>query len=477
MPQNSTQSPGFVSTVTSWFKNLFTQGWRFNFFGLGNREVLPDIDATKAVTEGFDMNAAVYSIVKRDIEKFAAVPRYLVDPKKLEEKRKKMPVQFKHLIKATKEINNKLTDLLNRPNPYEGQAAFLKKTRAFYKVCGETFIWLNRGDITGPDGRQLSDNKIDLMPVLEMYVLPAYLMKIVPDPDDIHGILGYLFNVGSRDLPLRKGDVIHWKDINLDFDATTRPQLRGMTPLRPGAAVLESNNSGTKASVRMYQNDGARAALANKSMNAMDPQQETQLRHVFKTKINNNDVKGEIAALQGDWSLLNFGKSAVDMDLLKGREMGWKELCFLLNVPYELFDSTTTYANKEQAQKGWIINSIIPASKEFDDELNRVLLKSFLLEGKAIIQCDYSDLPELQQDMAALTTWLMNAYWITPNEKREYQGLERYDDIIFDEPWMPGTIKPLSQMNGDGFDQMMQELNIQPYSSNGKQPTNNQPAN
>lgn len=439
--------------VTNWFNSLFSRA-KYWWWNIGTREVLPDINAESAITEGYNANAAVYSIIETDAEKFASIPRYVVDPKSIAEKGKKLPMKFKAYAKGER-LENDLTRLLNRPNPYQGQAAFLKTVRAYYKTCGEGFMWLNRGDVDG-----LTDTQIALLPVLEMYPLPSYRMKVVPDPDNMWGNIGFILQAGTGDIPFKKYEIIHWKSTNLTFDLSTREHLRGMSPLKPGAATLQQNNDATRSSIRMYQNDGAKGAMFNKTLDKMTPTQESQVRSVIDRKINNNDVKGAVAALQGEWGYIDLGKTSVDLDLLNGKQMSWKELCFLFRVPYELFDSSTTYANKEQAQKGWVTNSIIPASKELDDELNRVLLRAFALEGRAIIQCDYSELPEMQEDLGKLAEWLMKTWPIFPNEVREVLGYEKSTDPLMDEPWIPQSLTPLSQLQGDGFDQMLNELGV-----------------
>lgn len=430
------QKAGVVSTVVSWFNSLFS---RFRWAGtwFGTREVVADVSATEAVEKGFSGNAAVYAIVQRDAKKFAGIPRYVVDAKSLEKRRKHLPAQFKDYGKTTR-LNNKLADLIARPNPYQGQTAFFRTVRAYYRTCGEGMIWLNRGDTEGK-----TDLQIDLMPVLEMYPLPSYRMEAVPDPDNLWGITGWILNVNGQQLPIRKNDVIHWKDTNLRWDATTREHLRGMPALRPGAASLQQNNDATLGSVRMIQNDGAKGALFSKTLGTAP--QESQVRSVIDRKINNNDLKGAVATLQGEWGYVDLGKSSIDLDLLNAKDKSMMELCFLFGVPYTLFDPNTAFANSEWQQKNWITNEIIPASKELDDELNRQLLKAFALEGRAVIICDYSELPELQEDLAKMTTWLKDAYWITPDEKREMQGYEPYGEP-FDEPWMPTNLTPLSHM-------------------------------
>jgi HK97 family phage portal protein len=448
-----------LQRTLSWFTSLFNRARQWKVWNVGTREVLPDINAEKAVTDGYNANDAVYSIIKADAEKFASIPRYVADAKKLEEKRRKVPMQFKALMKVeaqkTESIKQTLDKLLNRPNEYQGQAAFYKTVRSYYKACGEGFMWLNRGEVNG-----LTDAQMATMPVLEMYPLPSYRMEVIPDPENLWGVAGYLLDAGGTKIPFSKSEIIHWKDTNLTFDTSTKEHLRGMPALKPGAATLQQNNDATRSSIRMYQNDGSKGAMFNKDLSKATPTQESQIRGVIDRKINNNDVKGAVAALQGEWGYIDLGKTSIDLDLLKGKEMSMKQLCFLFGVPYTLFDPNTAWANSEWQQKNWVSNRIIPASTELDDELNRVLLRAFALEGKFIIQCDYSQLPEMQADMKALTEWLKEAWWISPNEKRDLMGYEKSDEPLMDEYWVPNGLTPISQYNGDGFDQMLNDLGV-----------------
>src|SRR6185436_17637082 len=85
MPQKETilRRPGVFNYISAWFNSLFNR--KYWVYGLGNREVNPDNSAEGAVVL-FGSNAAVYSIVKKDCNKFAAIPRYVLDAKKLQEK-------------------------------------------------------------------------------------------------------------------------------------------------------------------------------------------------------------------------------------------------------------------------------------------------------------------------------------------------------------------------------------------------------
>lgn len=461
MPQKERllKPQGIISQVAAWFSALFSRS-RGMMFTFGTREVMPDIDERQAIELGYKANAAFFSIIDKDAKKFASIPRYVYDAKSMAEKQKKIasyriPKLLKEYAKG-ETINNKLSKLLNRPNPHQGQAAFIKTVRSYYKTTANAFVWLNRGDTSGMDDRQ-----IELLEVLEMYPLPSDKTRIVPDPENLWGILGYIVEIGGREWPLRKNEVIHWKGTNLDFDASTRSHQRGMPGLKPGAGSLQVNNESTRSSIRELQNDGAKGAMYKKDGAKLSPQQEADVRAVIDRKINNADLKGAVASLSGDWGYLNLASTAEAMQKLEVKKFSWQELCFIIGVPYEIFDPGTTYANKEQAQKGWVSNDIIPDCKEFDDELNRSLLRAFKLEGVAIIASDYSELPEMQQDLAKLAEWLMKVWPLVPNEVREALGWPKYDDPLFDEPFVPSGVTPLSQLQDDGFGDMINELQRQ----------------
>lgn len=407
-----------VSTVSDWFNSMARVPGNFSrtsVWGVGSQEIYSPIEQETAITKGFNSNTAVYSIVKKDAKKFGSIERYL------ENKADETPIE-----------SHPLLDLLNRPNPHQSQDAFFSLVRAFYKVCGESFIWLNRGDVAmfvNDVGELTSrtDQQYLSQPVLEMYVIPSNQVVLLPDPSDPFNILGYQLR-NRPDIKFRKEDIIHWKDLNLEWDEFSKPHTRGMPPLKPGFKTLAADNAAIDSMVRMFQNDGAKGAIVNKTVGKMSPTQQTQVRNVIDDKINNKEIKNAVAALEGDWTYLDFGLTSVDMETLKGREFIYKEFCFLFGVPYELFDSQVTYANKAEAQKGWIINEIKPDSIQLDGELNRCLLQAFGETSKTVEICsNFDDLPELQVDKATLMAWLNKAP-LTGNQRLEALEYEKSND-------------------------------------------------
>lgn len=470
----------FVNQLVRIGRNLFGRPFSVNskVFTVTSPEVYSKIDNTNAIEKGFNNNTAVYTVVMKDAKKFGTIPRFVYDSKLKEEKAARVTKNGNIVTPKRKFVKaegvgkvQELINLLNRPNRYQSQDEFLTLVRAFYKITGEGIVWLNRGDIESyrlPDG-SFDDMAIDKLPVLEMHILPPNLMTIIPDPADLWGGLGWILEIPER-VVVRWNDVILWKTTNLNFDPVTREHMRGMPPLKPGAKTLEENNAVSKSAMRQAQNDGAKYVLFNETMNSMSPTQQGDLKRVIDSKINNNDIAGAVATLQGKWGGLDLGKSSHDMELMEAKKLSWRELALLFDVPPEFVDTETKYDNMGNARGMWVSDSIIPACKQFDGLLNLKLLRSFGLEGTVFIGTDYSELPEIQQLMMDSAKIMQEIWSISPNDVREYLGFEPYDDERFDVPWVPsGGRLPLTDMQNPE-DEIERELEINriKYSANGK---------
>lgn len=413
------------------FRSSFTRFWSF-----GNKEVYSPVEQDTAISHGFNSNAAVYSIVKKYAKKAASIERYL-----------------ENKADESKMDNHPLMELLDRPNENQSHYSLFKHVYCYYKVCGEAFIWLNRGDVTqlvDEEGRLVDRTPKQYLsqPVLEMFYIPPNEIVVLVEPEDPNRIIGYMLQ-NNPTVRFRKEDMVHWRDVNLEWDELGRPQLRGMTPLKPGSKTLAADNSFLESMLRMSQTDGARAIAYNKSLQQPTPIQQSQIESVFDNKVNSKERKNSVQALQGDWGLLQLGLTSVDMDTLNAREFIYKELCFLLDVPYGFFDSHTPYAEKQLAARDWISNSIQPDVKELDGELNRMLLPAFGLTMKQAKICsNFDDLPEMQEDKVKLMEWLNKAP-LTGEQRLEALGYEKSGAPGMDVVTSSDTMNPIDQPEPD----------------------------
>lgn len=401
-------------------------------WGVGAQEVYSPVEQQTAISKGFNANTAVYSIVKKYAKKASSIERYI------ENKQTDTPMD-----------NHPLNKLLQRPNLRQSQAAFFKSVFACYKLFGEAFIWLNRGDGSigvAADGQLYERTPEDYIKqeVIEMWVIPANHIVVIPDPNDPNDITGYQLT-NRPDIKIRKEDMIHWMDLNLDWDEFSRPQLRGMTPLKPGFKTLAADNAAIDSMVRMFQNDGAKGVLYNETLGKMSPRQETQVREIIDSKVNNKEIKNAIAHLEGKWGFLDFGLTSVDMETIKGRNFIYKEFCFLFDVPFPLFDTEVKYSNMGEIKKMWISDSIKPDCKELDEELQRSLFPAFGLTPEVAEICsDFDELPEMQEDKAKMMEWLNKAP-LTGNQRLEALGYEESSDPAMEEITSSETFTPIAE--------------------------------
>jgi hypothetical protein len=55
----------------------------------------------------------------------------------------------------------------------------------------------------------------------------------------------------------------------------------------------------------------------------------------------------------------------------------------------------------------------------------------------------------MQEDMAKLTTWLANSYWITPDEKRIAQGYDKISTKEMGNIYVPANLVPIEELSLD----------------------------
>jgi HK97 family phage portal protein len=416
---------------------------------IGEKAAYPDANARAFIRDAFSGNGTIYTIISTAARKFGYIPRfvYKIENKSAQKsynsllktygRETKMKDVEKLFLKAYNEdiVDNDFSKLLSKPNDTQGQDAFYELALVFYLATGETFIWKNRGDIEGKD-----DAAIDKIKPLELLILPTDYVDVLPDPDDIYGVMGYHFRVGGVKKFIRKNDIIHWKRPNPNYDESTFTHLRGLSPLTPGNKLRTQDEAATDAMVAMHQNDGAKGALYNEDLKNLTPTQKSQLEGVIGRKINNRDIKGAVATLQGKWGYLDFGATAVDMQLDASQTSTFVRLCNLFGVNPMLFLANATYENISQARKDLITGLLLPCAASLRDEMNRSLLPDFGLNGSYTHDVDVSNLAELQEDMTLKVTQLQNAWWLTPNQKLEEMNQDRSDDPNMDKVWIPNNL-------------------------------------
>lgn len=383
----------------------------------------------------------VYTILRKRTQKESSIPLYVYKKKDrvaLQKyftltKHSQTPQSFQRSqvlkLKAVDEvqIDNDLQRLLQRPNFNMGSDSFWNGVFYEYSM-GECFLWKNRGGGIG--------KPVELVIVQKEYV------TVVPVVYGAEAISHY--QVSKQGVPSRieKADMIHWKTYN------PQDPTRGLNPLDILKKRLTQDNALTEQATWGAMNHGSDAAIFPKNPMNLNEVQTTQIEDTVNSRVNNSKTRKAVTFLPAEYGLINFGRSADEMQILE--QLGWtfERICHAFGIPPEIFLSDATFSNKEWALKNWITNDVMPVIYSLRDELNRSLVPEF--GNDLVIDADFTALPEMQDDMKKLYDSLVPLFdrgGLSPNEMRKLGGFDESSDPLHKRYYISSGFAPLSDMD------------------------------
>lgn len=414
----------------------------------------------KFITEGYMGNADLYSIVNR-ITSTAAIAPFKVFRIKDEKKFLKYKnwtgarateasIQKALLIKQQvfeEDNTHPLNELIEKPNHLHGCNEFTQASIGFKLLTGNRFWFVNELEAGANQGKPHS---IFNLP-------PQYMMIYIGQ--SLWSVAGYELNLGSPQ-KIPKEYIIHSRYWNPDYDLTGS-HLWGLSPLRAASKTLDRSNKAEERGTTMLDNAGAAGVVFDKSgyFKSLSTEQAGQLKRKLNEEVLGLDNAGKIALMNGDMGYINFGLTAVEMEILKQEEFSMQRLANIYKVPAGLFlaNANATDNNIAAWNKQLVTQAVIPALSDLRDDWNIVAKK---YHEKIYVDYDATVYPELQEDMEKLTKWLKDAYWMTGQEKR----LAMSQDEDPSEPMLntylvPGTLRHISDLNPDALaDELDREI-------------------
>lgn len=397
-------------------------------------------------TVNYINNSAVFSIINRITRTASNAPFkvYRVkDRKKLAkykgwtgENATKESVQRAMLIKEqvfTEDNNHPLNELIDRPNGFQRAAEFTANSIGYKLLTGNRFWFLNLLEMGVNAGRPFSIEN-----------LPPQHLSITGD-GTLFGIKEYIFNLGTV-TTIPKSNILHSKYWNPEID-TAGTHLYGLSPLKAAAKNIQRMNDGVDRSVAMLQNAGGAGLLYSKSETEMTMEQAQDLKRRVNQEVLGLDNAGKIALANGDMGYINFGLSAVDMQILEMEKYSLQQLCNIYGVPYVLFSSdSSTYNNIQEAKKELITMAVMPELASLRDDWNEIA--KFYKDQDLYVDFDISVYPELQEDLEKTARIMTSSWWIKPNEKRLAMNLdEDTDNELMNDYIIPSGFQKLSDLN------------------------------
>lgn len=437
-------------------RNAFNEAF---FATVGGSFTAYDTQADTYLEKGYLYNPTVYSVVKARADKAKSIPyevKRIKDQKATKAlsllnqstKYKYKPQQYiKKAVLETKAYDEQLLDFpLVKPNPLQSWADIVSLYETFMAITGNCYLYMVRGEF-------------DTKP-LQVYVLPSHLMQIVLKPNaSLMGMENpidyYMLIEGDRYVKFMADEVIHIKLPNPEYGVNGE-HLYGLSPLRAALRNIQSANLGIDNNVKTMNNSGVFGLISAKNA-ALTPEQANGLKE--KLVEMDKNVGERLNRIGGTSMETVFTKLSVDTNELMPFDylaFDRKEICNVLGWDDKLLnnDAGAKYDNVELAEQRVVTNTIIPSLKLLEEAITDRFLPLFKGYEGAIFQFVYSELPEMQQDVAQLMTWLVqgvNVGGLNRDELRAAIGYEKLGTPEMEAYTVQQDVIPLEEAIMDNF--------------------------
>jgi HK97 family phage portal protein len=415
---------------------------------LGNSVLWNTENDDSYITEGYQKNATIYSLInlitkaattipfqvyektnENDYKRYKALTSGIMDAASIQ---KASLLQKNALVELQ---DTELHKILERPNPAQSYNAWLTELIAFGKLTGNRYIY-GIGPDTGANNGKFT----------ELYVMPSQVMEIISN-GIMEPVSKYKLEYNGTKY-IDASEICHIKDFNPYYDGTGS-HMYGQSPLRAGLRSLTTNNEAVQTGVKYLQNQTARGLLTSE-MGDINEVQAQQLKDKFRRQHQGSDNAGDIIITPNKMSWVNFGLNASDVSLIAQYNASIKDLCNIYNVPVQLLNNTesSSYNNMKEAKKALYQNAVIPELVKIKDELNRWLAPKY--GDKLCIEFDFSVIPEMQEETEKVVDQLSKAWWITPNEKRSAMNYGKDEENTqLDDYFIPANLIPTNPSDID----------------------------
>jgi len=423
------------------------------------RLVTPTDNKQTYITEGYNKNDIVYSVINKILNK-AVLPEWglykVVDEKKLKESERLMlqkHVSFKD-IKRAKELkaeaveplsqfdtkSTKLKELLKYANSEYTFADHQRKLFLYKLLTGDYYEW----------GVPQKGGANEGVPN-ELWCLPAHLINIKVTE-------GFPIKTGSYEFynfnqQFTKEEVLHERYVNPNSNVNGE-ELYGFSPLKSFLKNLTRNNAAKDASTAKFQNGGLDSIIYMDD-ERMDFAEGLEMAKALKVKLaeeySGPENMGKRAVSGVKTGVVNLGSTPVELGIIDSEKWDAIMFCNAYDVPPELLGLTQkTYNNVIEAQKALILGAVMPLLTSRRASFNWKITTDWGFKGKNIYADFETDcFPELMPNASEIIEATSKIMMITPNEERERINMEARPEPEADEVWIKQDRTPLSDYDNE----------------------------
>ena len=391
----------------------------------------------KLISESFLKNSDLYAVVMYLLRKTKRAKFYLYEVKDkkalddymllkgegatVESIAKASALKTKALVATS---NTQIEKLLTTPNADQGWGEFLEHAIAYKLLTGERMIHKLSG----------------AWPVSQMYILPPTLVR-VEGGDRFMQIKEFVYTPTQQVIPVT--DIKFSKTFYPALGGTGN-ELRGLSPLQVMALSIQKSNEGYLAGVKQFANAGPPVILTFPDAD-MTPEQAEEYEYHLQEKQYGQNRQLHVANMKADWT--QIGLSPVDLELMKSLEFDLRTFCRGYGLDSKVLGDPTssTYNNMAEARKAAIVDAVVPEVEAMAEDL-RAVIEPFNTGSKQyFIDGDVSAFPELAEDINRIIERNSKMWYLTPNQMLEAAQYEKQKNPLFDEPWVPSGLTPLSE--------------------------------
>lgn len=337
--------------------------------------------------------------------------------------------------------DTQLNKVLEKPNGHQTMPDFIEELFTYKNVVGNAYIY----DVAMPSELR------------ELHSLPAHKVKIIGG-DFLNPIKGYTFDMLTKDmLPVEK--VQHWKTFNPNWKGDGS-SMYGMSPLMPGARIINADNLGVDNQSASFLNQGVRGILTGTQVTDIPftkEQGEAIQKRWKKLNAQARAGEGDMVFNRAPLAFVKIGETPVDLGVMDARKYNKEVLCNMYGIhPSLLSSEASTLDNFKEARKQLITNAVMPDLDNLRDKLNTIIRRIY--GPQFYVDYDIMAISELQDDLEKLGRTLQGMDWITINEKRRATDYDDYEHPAAEQLYTDMGKIPIGQDIDTSFDRIDEEL-------------------
>ena len=437
--------------------NKFNEAF-FKFIGSGGSSY--DLQAETYIEKGFNINPIVYSVISQMATKTSSVP-YTI--KEVEDKGQKQ--KLSNLLKATKhsltpqqEVKRLMLETkaykesdynmpLDVPNPMQTWNEFLELYKTLIKLTGNVYIY-----------KLMPKEGMNAGTPIALYLLPSHLMEIILKKDaDMMSvespIFGYKLIEGNIGMTFNADEITHIKYPNPNFDLNGS-HLYGFSPIRAVLKNIETSNLALDLNIKTMKNGGAFGLIHSKGQTPLTHDQAKGLKDRLKEMDADPDKLGKIAGVSAEIGFTRLSLTTDELKLFEYLNFDQKQICNALGWSDKLLnnDSAKYGDNIKEHRKQVVIDNIIPDLELFATAFNNDILPLFKNYKGTCLYFEYSELPEMQEDMKKMVDWIIPSVkegLFSRKVAGTFMKLPESDNKLMDEITVSADILTLEQALDD----------------------------